>query len=638
MSFRLNRNYLNFRKIQFTKFFFVSILKVLNFNLCLFQKFLFAILFVSSLYPSELTKVFDSNTELNYAYLKEVSPTISILEASKSKDWKPRTEIGVPAKPNKFYFIKLPIENFSSSDEIFFQEVLPCANWQLYLTDNEFIENELELKKLERTDKTVLYKISIKNGEKKFLWIKAESKRQFLFFRILSERNLPFFEFKDILFIGFTTGSLISFIAYNLFLFFGTKDSNYLRYVLFIILTLANQLFYYGTFQEFSGIYELDISLKLIRSFYLLTFIANTYFVTRFIRIIEYSKIIDIVLKILMLIVFLGFSFYVTGILSEDISYGLLRVLVIPIGVIYLIGILFYFWKWKKIVEAKFVFQSYLLLAILVIHQTLSFSGVVSMDWMTINGATLGVNIQVFLFSLALADRLRIMKIQKEEAEFETISTKVNMLESFIRFVPKNFLQILKKDDFREIRPKDSYEGTMTVLFSDIRNFTSISEAMNSRENFEFVNSYFEKMNPIILRNGGFVDKFIGDGIMAIFPNSAESAVKAAWEMKLSIDEFLFTKEDGTKVQIQVGFGLHTGNLMLGTVGSEDHMETTVIGDVVNQASRLETMTKELECNCVISSHVYMELSEENKNRFIKKGEIPVRGKSNKIEVYGGFV
>ena len=596
------------------------------------------IFFISiiSYYSEELeTKIFDKETNLHYSYLKEVDSNLSLEEIKKSSDWKMRTEIGISAKPEKVYWFKIPIQNLSTDTKIYFQEILPSSDFEIYIEKIENGISSIELnEKIIRNDRTITYSFSIPKSESRTIWIKATSKRQFLFFRFLSSNNLLDNQFWDILFIGFTTGSLISFIAYNLFLFFGTKDFNYLRYVIFIIITLSNQLFYYGTFQELTANYDLDLSLKVIRITYLLSFVANTYFVIKFIRLKEINKTLNSIINILISAILIGLIGYMFRIFAENFIYGILRIYVIPIGVLFLIGMLFYFWKWKKIIEAKFIFQSYLLLAILVIHQTLSFSGTISMDWLSINGATLGVNIQVFLFSLALADRLRIMKIQKEEAEFETIQTKLNMLESFIRFVPKDFLQLLKKDDFREIRPKDSFEGEMTVLFSDIRNFTTLSESISAKENFEFINLYFEKMNPIILKHGGFVDKFIGDGIMAIFPKSSNSAYEAVMEMNQEIQKTNFSFDKNNELKIKVGFGLHKGNLMLGTVGTDDHMETTVIGDTVNQASRLESMTKEFNSTLVISGTVFDDLNEEFKKHFTKKGDLNLKGKMKKTNVY----
>jgi adenylate cyclase len=135
------------------------------------------------------------------------------------------------------------------------------------------------------------------------------------------------------------------------------------------------------------------------------------------------------------------------------------------------------------------------------------------------------------------------------------------------------------------------------VLFSDIRGFTSLSETAAPEEVVALLNRYFTRQVEIIFKHGGTLDKFMGDGIMAFwgaptaYPDHARRAVAAALEMSAALDEF--RGELGTLgAALDIGIGLHTGNAVVGFIGSEERLDYTAIGDTVNSASRIEGLTK----------------------------------------------
>jgi two-component system sensor histidine kinase ChiS len=139
----------------------------------------------------------------------------------------------------------------------------------------------------------------------------------------------------------------------------------------------------------------------------------------------------------------------------------------------------------------------------------------------------------------------------------------------------------------------DSVSLACTVLFTDIRSFATLSEQLTPVETFTFLNEFFGKMAPIIRRNEGVIDKFIGDSIMALFPRSPEDAINAAIAMVSELQDFNeICKERYGFEKINIGVGIHTGNLMLGTIGEQGRMDVTVISDAVNIASRIENLTK----------------------------------------------
>jgi adenylate cyclase len=173
------------------------------------------------------------------------------------------------------------------------------------------------------------------------------------------------------------------------------------------------------------------------------------------------------------------------------------------------------------------------------------------------------------------------------------------------------------------------------VLFSDIRNFTALSEHLPPEVVTDFLNRYFERMTPAIHRHGGTLDKFIGDGIMAVFgaPNAMQepcgNAFQTACEMLSELDAF--NREQGTRgsPQIAIGVGLHFGPALVGYIGSTDRHEYSAVGDTVNTASRLEGLTKELGYPIVMSAAVRERLTDQNGIEMLGvrslKGHAPIK-------------
>jgi class 3 adenylate cyclase len=147
--------------------------------------------------------------------------------------------------------------------------------------------------------------------------------------------------------------------------------------------------------------------------------------------------------------------------------------------------------------------------------------------------------------------------------------------------VPKELLSLLGKDSALDVQLGDQVEKAMTVLFSDLRDFTSLSESLKPEENFNLLNSYLGQMAPIIRRNGGIIDKYIGDAIMALFPKTPFQAFEAAQTMRKKLQNYNAGRARAGYKPLEMGIGLHFGNLMLGTIGERSRMDGTVISDVV---------------------------------------------------------
>jgi class 3 adenylate cyclase len=213
--------------------------------------------------------------------------------------------------------------------------------------------------------------------------------------------------------------------------------------------------------------------------------------------------------------------------------------------------------------------------------------------------------------------------------------TEINKANS--RFVPKQFLEYLGKESIADINLGDQVQKEMTVLFTDIRDFTSISEKMSPKENFDFLNSYLGYMEPVIRHNNGFIDKFMGDSIMALFPEKPEDAINASIEMRIKLVEFNQIMGQFDKPNINSGIGLHTGLLMLGIVGGEGRMDGTVISDAVNLTSRVEGLTKIYGSSIIITEDTLIKLNDPSHYHYRFLDIVKVKGKKEAVYIFEVF-
>jgi class 3 adenylate cyclase len=182
----------------------------------------------------------------------------------------------------------------------------------------------------------------------------------------------------------------------------------------------------------------------------------------------------------------------------------------------------------------------------------------------------------------------------------------------------------------------------ITVLFSDIRNFTTITERLNPEEVVEMLNTYFEKVCNVVLAEGGTIDKFIGDAIMVQFgapvayPDHADRAIRAALKIQQVAEEFAQWMQmrfsDKNLPAFSIGVGINSGQAIIGNIGSPTHLGYTAIGDVTNSTARIESKTKELNCT-ILASKRTLELARSK----IKTGlheTVSVKGKDIPLELY----
>ncbi len=239
------------------------------------------------------------------------------------------------------------------------------------------------------------------------------------------------------------------------------------------------------------------------------------------------------------------------------------------------------------------------------------------------------------LLSTQAAISIKVARQYQIQAELNDQLQQLN--QAYARFVPNQFLNYLDKQSIVDVQLGDRVQREMTVLFCDIYDFTASSEQMDSVETFEFINDYLSLMETMITQHEGFIDKYIGDEIMALFPGSADQALMAAIHMVETLATFNQTRQLQHKLPIKVGIGINTGILMLGVVGGAKRMDTTVISDAVNLASRIERLTRNYELSILITQHTYQKLSHPTPFKIRLIDQISVRGREEQTIVYEVF-
>lgn len=209
-------------------------------------------------------------------------------------------------------------------------------------------------------------------------------------------------------------------------------------------------------------------------------------------------------------------------------------------------------------------------------------------------------------------------------------------LDSFERFVPNKFILAIAPQGVENIEVGVASMRTMTILFCDIRGYTSMSEAMAPIEIFTFLNDYLACMGQAIDQAGGFIDKYIGDAIMALFDDAAtDGALKAAILMQQALEKFNEVRSQKGLPKIAVGIGIHRGKVVMGTVGFTSRIESTVIGDAVNVASRIEGLTKQYDCEVLLTESVVSSLAyPEAFSLKLVDQAVKVKGKDEAIAIY----
>lgn len=243
--------------------------------------------------------------------------------------------------------------------------------------------------------------------------------------------------------------------------------------------------------------------------------------------------------------------------------------------------------------------------------------------------------------NLNLPTKEQLATALQEQTRFqEKADEALRLTQTFQKFVPRQFVEHFAKHGESSLELGRADEDDVSILFCDIRGFTGLSERMKPQELMKFLNSYFLRMNDPIHQNGGFIDKFIGDAIMALFDHpegtaadKADDSLNAALDLHRALAMYNQHRANSGYSAIEIGIGIHYGAVIIGTVGSDDRMDTTVIGDSVNIASRLEALTSKYQADIIVSEQLLDTTSQTDLKARILDW-VKVKGRRTPLKIY----
>ncbi|MGB5170461.1 adenylate/guanylate cyclase domain-containing protein [Eudoraea sp.] len=220
----------------------------------------------------------------------------------------------------------------------------------------------------------------------------------------------------------------------------------------------------------------------------------------------------------------------------------------------------------------------------------------------------------------------------KEAKEREEAIRKIHDVSQ--KFVPSKFITSLGKDKLTEVALGDLVEREVTVVFVDIRDFTTISETLNPTDNFLFVNGFNGRMGPYIRKNQGFIMQYLGDGFMALFPGGSQDALRASVEMQEALQKYNKERLGKNRMPVKVGIGMQSGNLIMGITGDVERLDAAIIADTVNTAARIEGLSKHFGNSILLTGVCKDNLTHPEEFEFRYLGLVKVKGKQKPIKLY----
>ncbi len=430
-------------------------------------------------------------------------------------------------------------------------------------------------------------------------------------------------------------GAMFLLLMYNFVLFISTKDKLFLIYCFYLFSFTMFNFAYNRQWMPWFDLSSATWTNKFAPILSILTAIGALTFTKAFLFPDEnknrLKNLLDIILVLhIFILPFVIFAPIATGVFFANV-FPALAIPIVSIAAIMRFkegfsGARYFIIAWSFLLVSVFFFISMNL-------GFIDFSNFIAYSPMY------GTVIEGIFLSLGIGDRINRLKKEREDARKALLESQAKALdeekkinESISRFVPNQFLEILQRKTIVDVYRGDSVEKKLSILFTDIRNFTQFSESRPAKDVFYLLNEYMEQLGPIIASNNGFVDKYIGDAIMALFPNSPEDAVQAALQMRTAV---LGMRNSIFKdFHLDAGYGIHYGNVMLGTVGGLNRLDTTVIGDHVNLASRLEGLTKTYSIPLIVSDSIRRNISKDSSLDFREIDSVIVKGKSIPIVIY----
>lgn len=220
-----------------------------------------------------------------------------------------------------------------------------------------------------------------------------------------------------------------------------------------------------------------------------------------------------------------------------------------------------------------------------------------------------------------------VQTVKAREQELE------KLLQAYGRFVPHEYLQFLGKQSIVDFQLGDHVSKEMAIMFSDIRSFTTMAEQMTPQKNFDFINTYLQQISPEIRKHNGLIVKYMGDGLMAVFPESVDDALEAGIAKLQQLQKYNQSRNINGEIPLNVGIGIHVGDTMVGIIGEANRMQADALSDRVNLTARLEGLTKYYGVSLLISGDVVQRLSQPEKYQIRFLDRVIVKGRQEPIAI-----
>ncbi len=447
--------------------------------------------------------------------------------------------------------------------------------------------------------------------------------------------------FNGAMILSFFIGVFVILFFYNLIVFLSIRERTYLYYAIYLLVVVV-AVYSEMMSSMFPSLLPDDFLVRKVMNLGGLASISLAYllFGRSFVNSPELTPRWDKVLLVLIglrialiLSMVIQISWNQTYVDWADLIigvYGLEFLILLPYFVVLI--------RTRSIVARFFVAGSMLVFGIAFMAPVLQQFFDVKWDSLGIGVVLIPLLLEVLVFSLGLGYKMRRQQQAKLDAE-QALNRELSRVNTaFGRFVPHEFIQSLGYESVLDVQLGDQVEKEVTVLFSDIRGYTGLSEQMSPAENFRFLNAYLGRMGPIIQQHGGFVNQYYGDGIMALFLGDPGQGVGAATDMLQALAQYNQERQAKGRLPIQLGIGLHTGPLMMGIIGDQLRMEAGVVSDTVNTASRMEGLTKIFGVEMLLSESCYQGLSPAQQAYTRPLGRVLVKGRAAPLAIYEAFL
>jgi adenylate cyclase len=435
-------------------------------------------------------------------------------------------------------------------------------------------------------------------------------------------------------FLGFYYGLLALMFFYNAVLLLAVQERSYVYYLLYLGTSTVAQFVLDGLAFEF--LTSSPVALLLTKVFSSLSMFAAVQFSRSFLNLSAYAPRLDRIANyVALLYPVLGLA---SALLPASTSAPWVNRLVLT-GALFVLGIAVHA-VLRGPRSARFLLVGWAVFVLSVAGTAARNLGFLDTGNFGNYLLHYGSALEIAILSFGLRVRILTLRREKEASERAALEQRVQLLESYARFVPEEFSQKLSRPSMAEVQAGDGAALDMSVLFADMRGFTARSERMAAEDNFRFINAFLERMEPAIHGNGGFIDKFIGDAIMALF-DRPEDALAAARDMQANLRAWNAERARAAAASeaVRIGIGVHHGPVLLGAVGGASRLNTTVIGDTVNLAARLESLCKRYESECVgviASDALVKRLPKEAARGFAlrKLGRVRVKGRGQALTIF----